>query len=237
MFKPEDYDDFENLLSGFDWQSLISNPNVDNAQNWVAKVNGSLWDFDSPSANEFAKKIDSLVNMWSGVNAGTLPNYDLSYDVNDIKQFLRIKLEGMKREKEKILEKGTGGTSGDFQLEKLHPVVYKKCESLFKNKEYSEAVEKGFKVVRDRLRELTGYETGSEAFGRGKLHIKGAAAQHVDADFNEGVKFLTMAIDRFRNEKSHTADGNIDNPQRAYEYLALCSLAMHLLENSEIVSG
>jgi hypothetical protein len=45
-----------------------------------------------------------------------------------------------------------------------------------------------------------------------------------------------MAIDRFRNEKSHTSDGNIDNPLRAYEYLGLCSLAMNLLDNSEIES-
>ncbi len=83
---------------------------------------------------------------------------------------------------------------------------------------------------------MTSYETGSEAFGKGKLHIKGAAAPHVDTDFNQGVKFLLMAVDMFRNEKSHTSDGNIDNPQRAYEYLSLCSLAMHLLDNAEIAS-
>jgi hypothetical protein len=47
------------------------------------------------------------------------------------------------------------------------------------------------------------------------------------------VKFLTMAIDRFRNEKSHTADGNISDPIRAYEYLRLSSLAMHLLEGAQ----
>jgi len=66
------------------------------------------------------------------------------------------------------------------------------------------------------------------------LYIKGAAAQNVDSDFNEGVKFLTMAIDMFRNEKSHTSDANIDDPIRAYEYLNLSSLAMHLLDSAEI---
>ena len=68
----------------------------------------------------------------------------------------------------------------------------------------SEAVEAGFKVVRARLRELTGHETGSEAFGKGALRVNGAAADWVDDDFNEGLKFLTMAIDRFRNEKTST---------------------------------
>lgn len=235
MFKPKDYDDFEKLISDFDWQLLASNPHSDEVQDWIAKVNGILWDFDGPSSDEFLKKIAWLVNMWGGVKAGTV-NSDLSYDVGLIKQFLRNKAEGMRREKEKILGNEIKNTNSDFQIEKLHPMIHKKCESLFKNKEYSEAVEKGFKVVRDRLRELTGHETGSEAFGKGNLHIKGAAALHVDSDFNEGVKFLTMAIDRFRNEKSHTADGNIDNPLRAYEYLVLCSLAMNLLDNSEIIS-
>ena len=117
-------------------------------------------------------------------------------------------------------------------IKSLHPEIYSRCRTLYLGGEYAEAVEKGFKVVRDRLRSLTTYETGSEAFGKGKLYIEGAAAPHVDDDFQNGVKFLCMAIDRFRNEKSHTADGNINDPIRAYEYLRLSSLAMHLLDTA-----
>jgi len=116
----------------------------------------------------------------------------------------------------------------------LHPEIYEKCRGLFLKGAYAEAAEKGFKVVRDRLRKLTGFETGSEAFGKGGLYVKGAAAPNVDHDFNDGVKFLTMAIDRFRNEKSHTSDAEIDDPARAYEYLRLSSLAMHLLDSAEV---
>jgi len=119
-------------------------------------------------------------------------------------------------------------------IKSLHPEIYARCHTLYADGSYAEAVEKGFKVVRDRLRSLTSYETGSEAFGKGKLYIGGAAAPHVDDDFQDGVKFLTMAIDRFRNEKSHTADGNISDPTRAYEYLRLSSLAMRLLEGGLI---
>src|SRR3989304_2621825 len=122
--------------------------------------------------------------------------------------------------------------AGTFDLSVLHPEILSKCRSLFEKEEYPEAVEKSFKVVRDRLRSITGYEKGSEAFGKGRLHIKGAAADNVDSDFNEGVKFLTMAIDRFKNEKSHTSNAKINNPQRAYEYLTLSSLAMNLLEQA-----
>ena len=128
----------------------------------------------------------------------------------------------------------TASISSD-KLSDLHSEIYSKCHSLYEKGEYAEAVEKGFKVVRDKLRKLTGHETGSEAFGKGKLHIKGAAAANVDKDFNEAVKFLTMAVDNFRNEKSHTSDAKIDDPMRAYEYLRLSSLAMNLLEDTEIL--
>lgn len=131
------------------------------------------------------------------------------------------------------LELAEAAASDATALGSLHPEIRARCRKLYESENYAEAVEKGFKVVRDRLRVLSGYETGSEAFGKGGLYIGGAAAAHVDGDFQSGVKFLTMAIDRFRNEKSHTADGNITDPVRAYEYLRLSSLAMHLLDAAQ----
>jgi uncharacterized protein (TIGR02391 family) len=115
----------------------------------------------------------------------------------------------------------------------LHPKIADRCEELYRNEHYSESVEAGFKVVRDRLRQLTGYERGQDAFGKGKLHIAGASAAHVDRDFNEGVKFILMAIDRFRSEKSHTSNDQVNEPVRAYEYLSMSSLAMRFLERAD----
>jgi uncharacterized protein (TIGR02391 family) len=132
------------------------------------------------------------------------------------------------------LELAIGDSSGAIAMESLHPEILTKCRNLYDAGAYPEAVEKSFKLVRDRLRQLTTFETGSDAFGRGRLYVDGAAAQHVDDDFQSGVKFLAMAIDRFRNEKSHTADGNIGDPLRAYEYLRLSSLALHLLDGARI---
>src|SRR6185437_6233343 len=102
----------------------------------------------------------------------------------------------------------------NFPGELLHTAIIGKCEKMFGSQHYAQAVEWSFKVVRDRLRELTGHETGSKAFGDGKLHVRGAAAPYVDADFNQGVKFLTMAIDMFRNEKAHTSEIGVDDPQK-----------------------
>jgi len=115
----------------------------------------------------------------------------------------------------------------------LHPVVTEKCFQLYLDGHYPEAAEKSFKIVKDRLRALTGTEKAHEAFGAG-LHINGAAAPNVDGDFNEAVKFLTYAIHYFKNEKGHTADGNISDPVRAYQYLAMSSLAMSFLDDTDI---
>ncbi len=81
---------------------------------------------------------------------------------------------------------------------------------------------------------MTGFEKGTEAFGKGKLFVHGAIAKHLEKDFNEGVKFLTMAIDMFRNEKTHTAERGVNDPPKALQYLVMCSLAMRLLDNAEV---
>jgi uncharacterized protein (TIGR02391 family) len=162
------------------------------------------------------------------VSERSSPSYTFPYAKNDLEygiHKLKSLVDG--------LELAAGTSQDATALESLHPAIYEGCRKLYEGGDYAEAVEKGFKIVRERLRVLTNYETGAEAFGKGKLHIDGAAAPHVDEDFQEGVKFLTMAIDRFRNEKVHTADGNISDPIRAYEYLRLSSLAMHLLEGAQ----
>lgn len=132
------------------------------------------------------------------------------------------------------MELAASEPSESVALASLHPEILGKCRGLYEGGAYAEAVEKGFKVVRARLRGLTTFETGSDAFGRGHLYVDGSTDSYVDGDFQDGVKFLTMAIDKFRNEKSHTADGNIEDPIRAYEYLRLSSLALHLLEQARV---
>ena len=123
----------------------------------------------------------------------------------------------------------------EFPRALLHSDIISRCEKLFFGGHYAEATEMSFRVVRDRLRDLTGCERGADAVGKG-LHITGAIEPHVDEDFNAGVKFLTMAIDRFRNEKAHTSEIGINDPTKALQYMVMSSLAMRLLENSEIKS-
>ena len=166
-------------------------------------------------------------------------NISFSAYEEENQEYYLEELDKRKRILEGLLA-GSLESSPDHQAQSMnfydiHEDIKAKCFSLYESGAYAEAVEKSFKVVRDKLRNLTGHETGSDAFGKGKLHIKGAVAANVDSDFNQGVKFLTMAIDMFRNEKSHSSDAKIDDPIRARQYLAMSSLALSLLENSEIL--
>jgi len=119
-------------------------------------------------------------------------------------------------------------------LERLHPDISEHCGTLYTHEYYPEAALKGFKIVKERLRELTGFERATDAFGKGGLYINGSAAEHVDTDFQNAAKYLMMAIDSLRNEGSHTTYGNVTGSERAVEYLTLSSLAMHLLDSAEI---
>jgi uncharacterized protein (TIGR02391 family) len=135
---------------------------------------------------------------------------------------------------EPLADETTSTAEALLTLDELHPRIVAECATLFRSGHHTEAVEKSFKVVRGRLRELTGFDTGSEAFGKGGLRVRGAIDEYVEDDFNEAVKFLTMAIDRFRNEKAHALDARVSEPVRAVEYLAMSSLALRLLDRAYI---
>lgn len=214
---------------------LEEGENYDNYKSWHTQTELLLRDILGEKAGEVREfhllsgKYGAVISPNPNINAKRRTEAYFR-NLNKCRSLLIGILEFLKSKKVSNTEKPISTQA----LGNLHKNVKQKCSKLYTDGHYPEAVEKSFKVVRDRLRELTTYETGSEAFGKGGLYIKGASAENVDNDFQSAVKFLTMAIDRFRNEKSHTSDGNINDPVRAYEYLTLSSLAMRLLGDSEV---
>lgn len=209
--------------------------NYDNYKSWHTQTELLLRDILGEKAGEvrdfhlLSGEHRAVINLNPNINAKRRTEAYFR-NLNNCRNLLIGILEFLESKKMSNTEKPISTQA----LGNLHKNVKQKCSKLYTDGHYPEAVEKSFKVVRDRLRELTTYETGSEAFGKGGLYIKGASAENVDNDFQSAVKFLTMAIDRFRNEKSHTSDGNINDSVRAYEYLTLSSLAMRLLDDSEV---
>lgn len=107
--------------------------------------------------------------------------------------------------------------------ESNHPLSdIEKIEPKKKLKSYLRAYMSGSMMTRD-----------SEAVAQG---IFTPAIVYYEGVVYDAAKFLTMAIDMFRNEKSHTSNAEIDDSQQAEEYLTLSSLAMHLLDRAEILT-
>lgn len=121
-------------------------------------------------------------------------------------------------------------------FEGFHPDIAEPCKPKFESGHYDDATLTGILVVRDRLRELTGYETAADAFGKGGLIIAGSANEHTDNNFQQGAKLLMMANDRFRNEFAHTNDQNdyIKQPGIALQFLGTSSIAMYMLDGARV---
>lgn len=113
----------------------------------------------------------------------------------------------------------------------LSPRILAASEKLYRDQYYREAVGNAFMVVKDRLRDITGFENGYPAFDEGGLYIKGALAENVDSDFQEAVRRLLGAIDKFRNEKFHTSERGIDDEVKALSYLYMCNLALGFMDS------
>lgn len=112
----------------------------------------------------------------------------------------------------------------------LQKEVFGHVQKLLNSGHYFNAVEESYKIVRQKLKEITGKEKAHEAFAELNLvKIFGHnPTNDVEKDFFEGVKFLHMAIQFLRNEKAHTPAQDLDK-NLAIHYISLASLAYDLI--------
>lgn len=119
--------------------------------------------------------------------------------------------------------------------------IYNHIKNYLENEDYFHAVEEAYKVVREKLREITNKEKASDIFNMnaesdryhevifGKKAVSGSA----EADFFRGVGYLNLAIQFLRNEKSHSLATTLDK-NLAIHYISLASLAYDLISRKEI---
>lgn len=113
----------------------------------------------------------------------------------------------------------------------LNQNVFSHVQGLLNDGYYFNAVEESYKIVRHKLKEITGKEKAHEAFKEANypLIFRHKAKNEIEKDFYEGVKFLHMAIQKLRNEKAHTPATRIDK-NLAIHYIVLASLAYDLID-------
>ena len=94
----------------------------------------------------------------------------------------------------------------------IRPEIYEHIKRYLVIQDYYHAVEESYKIVRQKLKDLTGEEKANQAFCETNIEkIFGHnPSDDTEKDFFEGVKFINMAIQRFRNEKVHTPAKHLD---------------------------
>jgi len=112
----------------------------------------------------------------------------------------------------------------------LQKDIFDHVKKLLNNGHYFNAVEEAYKIVRKKLKDVSGKEKATEAFcSHNYDKIFGHQPRdEIEKDFFEGVKFLHMAIQFLRNEKSHTPARDLDK-NLAIHYIVLASLAYDLI--------
>ena len=112
----------------------------------------------------------------------------------------------------------------------LQKEVFDHVQSLLDGGHFFSAVEESYKIVRKKLKDVSGKEKATDAFSSSNYeNIFGhSPVDDAEKDFFEGVKFLHMAIQFLRNEKAHTPARDLDK-NLAIHYISLASLAYDLI--------
>lgn len=123
---------------------------------------------------------------------------------------------------------------GNITIE-LQKEIFDHVQKLLNDGHYFNAVEESYKIVRQKLKDITGKEKAHEAFAESNQETIFGHRPKDDAerDFFEGVKFLHMAIQFLRNEKAHTPAGDLDK-NLAVHYISLASLAYDLISRKQV---
>ncbi len=127
-------------------------------------------------------------------------------------------------------------SDGDINIS-LQKEIFTHVEQLLEDGHFFTAVEEAYKIVRLKLKEVSGKERATDAFASSNYEaIFGkVASTEAEKDFYEGVKFLHMAIQFLRNEKAHTPASSLDK-NLAIHYIALASLAYDMINKPQNIS-
>lgn len=126
-------------------------------------------------------------------------------------------------------------TANKIEIE-IHEDIYDHIGQYLATGDYFHAVEESYKLVREKLREVTGKEKASDVFTNSAqsdahykaLFGKAKPSTAAEADFFRGIGYLHLGVQHLRNEKAHTPATPME-PNLAIHYVSLASLAYDLI--------
>lgn len=124
-------------------------------------------------------------------------------------------------------------TKNELKIE-LRPEIYSHIKRYLADEDYFHALEESYKIVRKKLKDITGSEKATDAFSEKNLAVifGHLPKDEIEKDFFSGIKFLHMALQCFRNEKAHDLAKPLDR-NVAIHYLAVASLAYDLITRNQ----
>lgn len=128
----------------------------------------------------------------------------------------------------------------DFISLQINKEVYNHIKRYLDTEDYFHAVDEAYKLVREKLREITGNEKATEVFNMNaenkkyytQLFGRPDGATQAEKDFFRGVGYLNLTIQFLRDEKAHTLASTLER-NLAIHYISLSSLAYDLITRGE----
>lgn len=203
-----DYKDYEG-----NWWRLMSYPELKTLlPDWIIseRYGSSYWSYISTSFKTYSERRSFLRKEFDKI-------------LDKLKS-------GLNQETESISE----ASFSDWTISIiLRREIFSHVKGLLESKHYFNAVEESYKIVREKLKSITGNDRAHEWFKKENYEIIfwHMPRNQAEEDFFEGVKFLHMAIQYLRNEKAHTPAKNLDK-NLAIHYIVLASLAYDLINRN-----
>ena len=176
----------------------------------------------------FLKSVDTGTGSWHSRRMFIYNEFDSFLDFLEFGE----SVQNTKLQSEDVLELEN---SLSIILEKE---LFEHIQKYLKTEDYYHAVKESYMFVREKIKQITGTEiTGTEDIYksfREENHIKlfgKIAESDNEKNYFEGIEFLHLAIQKFRNEKSHQTSHPIDK-NLAFQYIILANLAFKLIKTT-----
>lgn len=202
---------------------------IDELRDIVKSTNNT--DYKIIVEDEYIKKIKESQSFLSPSGGSTIPD---NFEKINLSKYQPIFSFEKQPSKTSNVEKYIS-TEASFDKNTISIVLKKEVfahiKKLLNTGNYYNAVEEAYKLVRQKLKVITGEEQAHKGFKEEnyKLIFGHTPIDEAEQDFFEGVKFLHMAIQKLRNEKAHKPAEDIDK-NLAIHYIVLASLAYDLID-------
>ncbi len=202
-----------------------------------AKLLRAIWEGESTAA--IAKLNLDLLEHWrvTKLLAGSEPNPSEETLRQELIEYFTQTVEAAPHESGAPVAFTTEAsvTANKIQIE-IHEDIYNHIGQYLATGDYFHAVEESYKLVREKLREITGKEKASDVFTNSAqsdahykaLFGKAKPSTAAEADFFRGIGYLHLGVQHLRNEKAHTPATPME-PNLAIHYVSLASLAYDLI--------